>query len=1420
MISEHTQKIIDQIKRGEQNSAALEIQKRLKKQVNINEQYQLLGLLGLVNLQNGEPGDAAKTLQDALKQNLDKGVYFFLTNLAKELDDIKPTLEAFQKYQSPTDLTDIYNLQIQNHDFADASNTSLKLYKQDNNPSQFFEYVFLQTFKPQMGGQLMPNFFDKCEKIIEKDVKLKEQLMKLRLTYYKYTKNVDKVLEIVRNNDLTKYQQDCDIQLWVYQQNQSNYEECVEAFMKVFRTHLDEKNFINNFECQLNLINQFMTQGIQLEQQNQLFQVLPKEQLINHIYNSCLQALKLSNSVQIKKSLILTCLRILNSQQLSDFVQEQIKQLSIEYFKIQGDKYSFNAELFKAINNHQLHQEIFNELQQLKLVPKSHESDIIRKINITKLQLLLKQDEQSFKSLLEQYFSYPIPESVEKGERIIQDEFLIMALDLIYDTNSIDKMIQGLSLLQIGLKRSPYNYDLQMRQIIFYSQLGLFDNLIDAVTRLDIKSVQFDTVGFNFISTYLEFGGAANQFEKKIVSALSFYLENLRDSKKNIMTCLRQQSYEQFEQFYQFEDWIKNSYIKLLYQLGKLKHIDNDNKKQSSVKWFINHIKQQLQKQLTYSVNEQFYQSFFIRDFESSKHHKFINYLGIYANPKSLQDEVNDIELITHLNNFIDDPTQVEPFTQFIQQQRQIIQQLDVRNPLNVGIPLIPSYLHKYNQFIELERSLKFDIADFILKIKQLKGTSELKTIQPVSVEKFQQLIEFIKSEQIEKSIPLQLYRLIYRLTKQLVPYVFILQKIPSEVKTLFLKAIKQKQDLKDQFSALQQATNQNVQQIVGLVKAQLQETKQFLKSLEFQDIVSKNTLIDEDHFSKELATQFGFLNIQYISLIEDSIQEEMRMEILQESKPKKILKLYELTEDEIGINLQQVNQWSSDNQEIYSQIQENGFADFICNKEYLQETYTNLLFDSEGVDTMDSGLVFFKNLKLLRLNNNQIRCVQNLPKSLLELHAFYNPISSFNLIRHNLQYLGLGYCQVNDDAIQNLAKFLPQLLALDLTYNQLSDLEYSVEGLKKLTNLKCLCLNMFPYIIDNLINLKYFDEQKFVDLKNKLLQAEQEKQQRIQEALQKQQAELEAQQKALADKNKKGGKPAPAPAKQVIEVAKVEDIPVQVEQKITDPRSFKLIFKIQTLENLEGILLDKTQYPQIEPQPNLFQSRYSAQIQIFGDDYKTKEVLYETGTVENDIGRLDFEYINELSVQPSVEKRDFIQHGFLITVFVEEPKMNEEGEKKPVLNGDIPEQDSRILGICTIKPDWLRGQNRLIQKKYKLFRQEIVNSAELWYPQEEERQKIDSNMENIKKEIEEEELKKKQFIQQMEARKEQLKGKGKDNKKKDDKKAGKKGKDDVQQKVVGVLDWELDNRQYVYVTDKIIHRSLQPVLAVSIELC
>lgn len=63
------------------------------------------------------------------------------------------------------------------------------------------------------------------------------------------------------------------------------------------------------------------------------------------------------------------------------------------------------------------------------------------------------------------------------------------------------------------------------------------------------------------------------------------------------------------------------------------------------------------------------------------------------------------------------------------------------------------------------------------------------------------------------------------------------------------------------------------------------------------------------------------------------------------------------------------------------------------------------------------------------------------------------------------------------------------------------------------------------------------------------------------------------------------------------------------------------------------------------------------------------------------------------------------------------------------------------------------------------------------------------------------------------------MKGKGKDVKKKDDKKAGKKGKDDVEKPVVGVLDWSVHDRQYVYVNDNTIHRASGVLLAVSVEL-
>jgi hypothetical protein len=41
---------------------------------------------------------------------------------------------------------------------------------------------------------------------------------------------------------------------------------------------------------------------------------------------------------------------------------------------------------------------------------------------------------------------------------------------------------------------------------------------------------------------------------------------------------------------------------------------------------------------------------------------------------------------------------------------------------------------------------------------------------------------------------------------------------------------------------------------------------------------------------------------------------------------------LYPIEEEDMTINLNKVVRWSVDNERLYREIQENGYADFICN--------------------------------------------------------------------------------------------------------------------------------------------------------------------------------------------------------------------------------------------------------------------------------------------------------------------------------------------------------------------------------------------------------------------------------------------------------------------------------------------------------
>lgn len=54
----------------------------------------------------------------------------------------------------------------------------------------------------------------------------------------------------------------------------------------------------------------------------------------------------------------------------------------------------------------------------------------------------------------------------------------------------------------------------------------------------------------------------------------------------------------------------------------------------------------------------------------------------------------------------------------------------------------------------------------------------------------------------------------------------------------------------------------------------------------------------------------------------------------------------------------------------------ENGFADFLCNKEFLREFYKEIKFVDMDIVKMDLDLTTLSNLEVLKLSKNFIKIV------------------------------------------------------------------------------------------------------------------------------------------------------------------------------------------------------------------------------------------------------------------------------------------------------------------------------------------------------------------------------------------------------------------------------------------------------------
>uniref|UniRef100_A0A4W3HC16 Leucine rich repeat containing 43 n=1 Tax=Callorhinchus milii TaxID=7868 RepID=A0A4W3HC16_CALMI len=166
----------------------------------------------------------------------------------------------------------------------------------------------------------------------------------------------------------------------------------------------------------------------------------------------------------------------------------------------------------------------------------------------------------------------------------------------------------------------------------------------------------------------------------------------------------------------------------------------------------------------------------------------------------------------------------------------------------------------------------------------------------------------------------------------------------------------------------------------------------------------------------------------------------------------------------------------------------------FLLDQQFVCLNLKSLRIVNKHVSEVDKQMMNFRKLQELNLSVNNITTVNSahLPKTLKVLELCVNEISSLKELCSSplpdLQHLGLAYNKLARSSLSEYltAAFWPQLVSLDLSFNNLLGLQELVTQLRRLPNLRNLILqgnplNFLPqyrgYLIDSLPQLYTLDD-------------------------------------------------------------------------------------------------------------------------------------------------------------------------------------------------------------------------------------------------------------------------------------------------------------------------------------------------------
>lgn len=133
--------------------------------------------------------------------------------------------------------------------------------------------------------------------------------------------------------------------------------------------------------------------------------------------------------------------------------------------------------------------------------------------------------------------------------------------------------------------------------------------------------------------------------------------------------------------------------------------------------------------------------------------------------------------------------------------------------------------------------------------------------------------------------------------------------------------------------------------------------------------------------------------------------------------------------------------------------IKQLGVIPDLCVEDYILCFFKDLNIQAKSVSALDPTLAKFQNLKVLNLSFNCISKIEFIPPNLEELYLNGNQINevslNFNKPINSLIHIGLSMNQIRQTALSCIVKAFPNLFCLDISFNELTDMESALTWCK-----------------------------------------------------------------------------------------------------------------------------------------------------------------------------------------------------------------------------------------------------------------------------------------------------------------------------------------------------------------------------------